>query len=144
MKIESLGHVVIKVRNQERSEAFYHGLLGLPICARFDAMKMTFYSLGNHHDFATVAVGDEAETAPARSPGLFHVAFKIGDSLDALREAKGHLEANGVKATPVDHEVTQSLYFDDPDGNTVELYVDTSAVWKSEPQRVAGAKPLAL
>ena len=28
MKIQSLGHVVIKVRNQQRGEAFYNGLLG--------------------------------------------------------------------------------------------------------------------
>ena len=31
MKIQSLGHVVIKVRNQERAKAFYNGLLKLPI-----------------------------------------------------------------------------------------------------------------
>ncbi len=144
MKIESLGHVVIKVRNQQRAEAFYHGLLGLPICARYDAMKMTFYSLGNHHDFATIATGDEVASAPPGAPGLFHVAFKIGDSLEALREAKGTLEAAGVKVVTADHDVTQSLYFADPDGNTVEVYVDTSDAWKRDPQRVAGAKPLAL
>ncbi len=34
MKIESLGHVVIKVRDQARSEKFYNGILGLPIVAR--------------------------------------------------------------------------------------------------------------
>ena len=33
MKIESLGHVVIKVRDQARSEKFYNGILGLPIVA---------------------------------------------------------------------------------------------------------------
>jgi catechol 2,3-dioxygenase len=144
MKIESLGHVVIKVRNQKKSEDFYHGLLGLPICARYDDMKMTFYSLGDHHDFATIAMGDDAESAPQRAPGLFHVAFKVGDNLDALREAKRHLEGAGVRVAAVDHEVTQSLYFSDPDGNTVEVYVDTSDAWRREPQRVAGAKPLTL
>ena len=34
MKIQSLGHVEIKVRGQQRAEAFYHGLLGIPIAAR--------------------------------------------------------------------------------------------------------------
>ena len=144
MKIESLGHVVIKVRNQERAEAFYNGVLGLPICARFEPMNMTFFSLGNHHDFAVLATGDGAERAPREAPGLLHVAFKVGDDLERLREAKRHLEAAGVQVRAVDHEVTQSLYFDDPDGNNIELYVDTSDVWKRDPQRVAAAKPLEL
>ena len=29
MNIQSLGHVVLKVRNQARAEAFYNGILGL-------------------------------------------------------------------------------------------------------------------
>ena len=43
-----------------------------------------------------------------------------------------------------DHEVTNSLYFADPDGNGVEVYVDVSDVWQRDPQRVAQLKPLAL
>ena len=79
MKIESLGHVVLKVRNQERAEAFYNGVLGLQICARLDEMRMTFFSLGNHHDDAVLAVGDDAEEPAQKSPGLLHVAFKVGE-----------------------------------------------------------------
>ncbi|MEE9180535.1 MAG: VOC family protein [Vicinamibacteria bacterium] len=149
MKIESLGHVVIKVRDQARSEKFYNGILGLPIVARLTpdqppGLCMTFFSLGNHHDFATCEVGADAQAAPAKSPGLMHVAFKIGESLDELREAKAHLESHGLKTVAEDHEVSQSLYFDDPDGNNVEVYVDTSDVWKHDTQRVASAKPLEL
>jgi hypothetical protein len=36
---------------------------------------MTFFSLGNHHDFAIRAVGDDVPNAPEQAPGLFHVAF---------------------------------------------------------------------
>lgn len=144
MQIESLGHVVIKVRDIARSEAFYNGVLGLPIVARSSRGPMTFFSLGDHHDFAIVALGDDAEGPGDKTVGLAHVAFKIGNSLEELREAKGHLDAQGVASAPVDHEVTGSLYFADPDGNQVELYVDTSDIWKAEPQRVAQASKLAL
>ncbi len=144
MKVQALGHVVVRVRNQQRAEEFYNGVLGLPICARLDDPSMTFFTLGNHHDFAVEVVGDDAETPGETSVGLAHVAFKIGESTDELREAKSHLESAGVKVLPVDHEVTQSLYFSDPDGNTVEVYVDASDVWKQEPQRVAQAEPLEL
>ena len=145
MQIESLGHVVIKVRDIERAEAFYNGVLGLPIVARSERSPiMTFFSLGNHHDFAILGLGDDAEAAPRKAAGLAHVAFKIGESLDDLREAKSHLDDAGIECAPVDHEVTKSLYFADPDGNQVELYVDASDVWKQEPQRVAQGTKLEL
>jgi catechol 2,3-dioxygenase len=144
MKIQSLGHVVIKVRNQQRAEAFYNGLLGLPIAARLAPLSMTFFTLGNHHDFAVTAVGDDAPDAPANAPGLFHVAFKIGTRIEELREAKAWLEAAGVQVSAFDHEVTKSLYFADPDGNTVELYIDASDVWKQRPETVACAAPMDL
>jgi catechol 2,3-dioxygenase len=40
----------------------------------------------------------------------------------------------------MDHTVTKSLYLQDPDGNEVELYVDASDAWKSDPQTVASAQ----
>ena len=144
MKIQSLGHVVIKVRNQERAELFYNGLLGIPIAARFAPMSMTFFTLGNHHDFAVAAVGDDALDAPSTSPGLLHVAFKIGTRIEELREAKLQLEAAGIKVEAYDHEVTKSIYFNDPDGNNIELYVDTSDVWKQRPETIAQISPLDL
>jgi catechol 2,3-dioxygenase len=146
MKILSLGHVVVRVRDRERSEKFYNGVLGLPICAHFDGdrLKMAFFTLGNHHDFAVMEVSGGGNNRSEDSIGLDHVAFKIGNSLDELREAKAKLESAGIKPNPVDHEVTKSLYFEDPDGNGVELYVDTSDVWRREPQRVAQLKPLEL
>ena len=36
-----------------------------------------------------------------------------------------------------DHTVSQSIYIADPDGNAIELYVDTSDVWRTDPQAVA-------
>lgn len=146
MQIKSLGHVVLRVTNRERAEQFYNGLLGLPICARLDqdGLKMAFFSLGDHHNFAVMEVTGEGSTKSESATGLHHVAFKIGNNLDELREAKAKLEAAGITPHPIDHEVTKSLYFADPDGNGIELYVDASDAWRQEPQRVAQLKPLQL
>lgn len=146
MKIEALGHVVVRVTDRARAEAFYGGLLGLPLCARYDGdgMRMAFFTLGDHHDFAISEVPADPSSAPRGGPGLDHVAFRIGDSLEQLREAKAKLDVAGVPSTPMDHEVTKSLYLADPDGNGVELYVDMSDVWRRDPQRVAQVAPLAL
>ena len=145
MHVQQLGHAVIKVRDMQRAEAFYHGVLGFPIAARTPNGSMTFFTLGNHHDLALIEVGADAPDAPRQAPGLFHLAFKIGDSLDDLRAAKAELEAAGITIDGVtDHTVSQALYLRDPDGNGVELYVDTSDVWKHEPARVAESAPLNL
>ncbi len=132
MRIESLGHVVIKVRDLEVAERFYHGILGIPIQSRSEAQQMTFFTLGDHHDFAVIAIGKEAAAADTKAVGTHHIAFKV-EGIDALREAKEHLESEGIAVAPVDHHVTKSLYFGDPDGNALELYADGSDDWKSDP-----------
>ena len=146
MQIQALGHVVLRVTDCSRAERFYGEVLGLPICARYDeeGMRMTFFTLGNHHDFAVMEVSGEDGAGGPSAVGLHHVAFKIGSNLDDLREAKAKLEAASIAVTPIDHEVTKSLYFSDPDGNGIEVYVDASDVWRKEPQRVAQLYPLEL
>jgi len=145
MEIEKLGHVVLKVRDLKQSERFYEGILGLPVAARMDRPPMTFFTLGNHHDFAIVEVGANGPDPAPNSPGLFHAAFKIGNCTDELREAKVQLESAGVAILGIsDHTVSQSLYIADPDGNAIEIYVDTSDVWRTNPQAVATIAPLGL
>ena len=128
---------MLKVRDMGKAEEFSHGVLGLPVAAgQREGLVMTYFTLGNRHDFALVEVGPGGSDAPADAPGLFHVAFKVGDSLDQLRSVKAELEATGVRIDMMaDHTVSQSIYVQDPDGNAIELYVDTSDVWRSEPDR---------
>jgi hypothetical protein len=38
--------------------------------------------------------------------------------------------------------VAQSIYLHDPDGNAIEVYVDTSDVWRTDPRAVASISPL--
>lgn len=146
MKIQGVGHVVLKVRDLERSKAFYEGVLGLKEVARFPGRMVFFSAGGNHHDLAVMAVGADAPAPPDHAVGLAHVALKIGDSLDLLREAKAQLDARHVPIRGTrDHRVSQSIYCEDPDGNTVELFVDGDpAIWTEDPSAVATIKPLTL
>jgi catechol 2,3-dioxygenase len=138
MKVQALAHIVMKVRNQGRAENFYNGILGFPIVARNEKFKMTFFCFGDyHHHFAIIDIGEDAKDSAEDSLGLYHAAFKIGDTLDELRKARDLLDAKGIETLARDHIVTQSLYFNDPDGNPLEFYVEGSDEWKSDPELIA-------
>jgi catechol 2,3-dioxygenase len=148
INVRNVGHVVLKVRDIERSARFYRDVLGLKEVARASfGRPMAFFSTGeNHHDIAVMEVGPDAALPQANGVGLYHVALVIGTTLDELRAAKAHLEAHGyTKLRLTDHKVTQSIYLDDPDGNGVELYVNADAsIWRQDPSRVATVGPLTL
>jgi catechol 2,3-dioxygenase len=148
IKIRNVGHVVLKVREIERAARFYRDVLGLKEVARANfGRPMAFFSTGeNHHDVAVLEVGAEAGAPQAGDVGLYHVALRIGTTLDELRAAKAHLEAHGYTQLRLsDHRVSQSIYLNDPDGNGVELYVDTDpAIWRADPASVATVGPLTL
>jgi catechol 2,3-dioxygenase len=146
INVQGVGHVVLKVRNLERAVQFYGNVLGLKEVGRLGT-TMAFFSAGsNHHDLAVLEVGANAALPDRGSVGLYHVALKIGDDLDALRAAKAHLDAHGVEILALrEHRVSQSIYLNDPDGNGLELFVDADpAIWREDPSRVATTGPLQL
>jgi catechol 2,3-dioxygenase len=146
MRVHGLGHVVLKVRDLKRSVPFYRDVLGLKEVGHFGERMVFFSVVDNHHDIALLQTRADADPAPEDAPGLAHVALKIGDSLEELRQARAWLEANGVSISRVrDHTVSRSIYFPDPDGNELEVFVDNERkVWLEDPELVATSKELAL
>lgn len=131
MQVQSLGHVVLKVRSLERSEAFYSGVLGIPVVDRIsDPVRMTFFSLSDrHHDFALVEVDNSTGPSDPTGVGLAHVAFEVGKSLEQFDAAKASVEAAGMRVLyEANRSIAKSLHVLDPDGNEVELYVDVRGI----------------
>lgn len=129
MPADHLGHVHLKVTDTERAVAFYRDVLGLEVTERID--RYAFLTFGeHHHDLALQGIGapetDDGVPATPRGPGvgLYHSAWEV-ESAGALRETAERLRERGVDASPVDHGISKALYFSDPDGNGVELYLDT-------------------
>ncbi len=155
MEVKELGHLVLYVRDIERSSRFYRDVLGwrqiLPDGESPLRMPVAAFSAPSgrtHHELLLIEVGEGAASQPAgRRVGLYHFGLKIGDSDDDLREAVNRLREAGVPiAGASDHTVTHSLYIADPDGNEIELYVDVPGVdWESDPALIgAPIKPLRL
>ena len=136
MEIRELGHVVLYVTNLQRVATFYREILGFNEVAQKPGMAV-FSSGRTHHELLLIEVGGIPQVSRAPRPGLYHIGFKIGDTIDELKAAKRELEAAGVTIVgSSDHGMTNSLYIKDPDGNELELYVDVSDEWKEHPESV--------
>jgi len=151
MRVRELAHVFLKIADVDRSLAFYRDTLGLPVTqiTRLNGRRVAFFKIGpNHHDFAIMEFPGILRD-DVTHVGVLHIAFNIGeqDNLDALRDAKARVEAAGYKVLrATQHVVTLSLYVEDPDGITVELFVDRDpAGYRNVPEYLGGsASPLAL
>jgi len=147
MALKKLGHVVLKVRDLERSEAFYTSVVGLQVTGRLPG-RMVFFSVpGNQdsHDLALWKVGPEAAPAQARQVGLFHVAWQV-DRPEDLEAFHARLVREGVSVRgTVDHGANLSVYFDDPDGHMLEMtYERPRAAWPAGVNPFAGRVPLSF
>ncbi len=124
IQARKLGHVVLKVRDVQASKVFYTRVLGLQVAHEDRQRGAVFLSFGTeHHDLALfqLATGD---TPTATQPGLHHTAWQL-ESFEALQDAHRELGRLGIAVeSTIEHNVTRSVYFHDPDGNRVELYCD--------------------
>ncbi|SEL86517.1 catechol 2,3-dioxygenase [Roseivivax marinus] len=120
-----IGHVHLKVSDLDRSIDFYQRVLGLKLMQRYGP-SAAFLSAGGYHHHLGLNTWDSkgAGPAPRGYPGLFHTAFLFPDR-KTLGEALARAIAAGVEISgAADHGVSEAVYFDDPDGNGVEIYRD--------------------
>jgi catechol 2,3-dioxygenase len=125
---DRIGHVVIKVRDLARSRQFYTDVLGLKLMMEIPKIKMAFFASNgrDHHEFACIEVGADAPGPSRGEIGLVHIAFRLRDEAH-LRAAYQELKEKQVPIlSTVDHGITKSIYFRDPDGHQLEVYCDNS------------------
>lgn len=131
---KKLSHLVLQTNRRPQMVEWYCTVLGAELL--YENPHIAFISYDDeHHRVAFVDPGPLADKAPAEGKtaraggevGLHHVAFTMS-SLDDLADQYIQLKGKGI--TPhrcVNHGVTTSMYFYDPDRNQVELLVDNFA-----------------
>lgn len=157
MEVKELGHVVLYVRDIERSARFYRDVLGwrqvLPApdgvadAGQRRSVMFNAPSGRTHHELLLIEVGADAAGQPeGKRIGLYHFGLKIGTTDEELRAAFAELKESGTAILGAsDHYATHSLYIADPDGNEIELYVDLpGADWERSDKIGGTAKPLRL
>ncbi|MEX2274026.1 MAG: VOC family protein [Actinomycetota bacterium] len=149
MKVKELGHLVLYVRNVERSRRFYRDVLGWNEVIDAPMPGAALFSSGRtHHELLLLEVGEDAAPIPeGRRVGMYHFGLKIGETDDEIRDALKTLIDEGVQIVgTADHTVTHSIYIRDPDGNEIELYIDVQPeTWRENPASIlAPPRPLAI
>lgn len=121
----TVGHVHLRVADLARGVAFYTEVIGLEVQAYYKGTSAFLSSNGYHHHIA-LNTWDSlgASPPPPGHTGLYHTAFLYPDRA-SLAAALRRVMAAGIEVTGAyDHGFSQSVYFNDPDGNGVEIYYD--------------------
>lgn len=144
----TLGHLVFYVRDLQRSLDFYMYVVGLQHVGSIFNDKAAILTGGStHHELLLIEVGEAHGPLQGRRIGLYHVGWKMGNSIEELKMVYQRVIDNDVELDGIsDHTVSQSLYVRDPDGNEVELYVDNPKInWKTDKRWIdEPVKPLKL
>jgi catechol-2,3-dioxygenase len=121
----SFSHIGIFVADLARMEDFYTRVLGFAVTDRGElgATSIVFLSLDpkEHHQIIL------ASGRPGELPfnPINQISFRLSE-LGALREMARRVERESVKdLAAVSHGNALSVYFRDPEGNRLELFVDT-------------------
>jgi catechol 2,3-dioxygenase len=122
IQASKLGHVALKVRDIVKSREFYVRTLGLKVAREYLEPRVVFLSFGQAHIELTL-FEEQTKDAPLVSHmGLHHTARQL-ESFQELQAAHRQLKTMGVTIEcTIEHGVTRSIYFHDPDRNRLELY----------------------
>ena len=95
-RIKRLTHLVIRVRDVERSERFYTEVMGFHVTAKYPGM--VFYATEDEpttHDLATQEIGMDAPGPQQNRVGLYHMAWQV-ETLEDLRDFHRRLKEHEV------------------------------------------------
>ena len=125
-KVMSLGHVGLYVRDIGRSKAFYRDILGLEVSDESPKSGSVFMTakgrLEEHHELLLM---------PGREDGkvVQQISFRCASLSDVKEFYRRFLDNKIPIIRVVSHGNAVGVYFQDPDGNQVEVYWPTGVDW---------------
>ena len=129
MSVPVLHHVTMKTTRVAAMVAWYGTVLGMRTHYDGPAGAWLTNDAANHRIALLPAPGVRDDPEKIAHTGLHHLAFEYGDLGDLLDTYERLADAGIVPHACLDHGMTTSLYYADPDGNSVELQTDNFGDW---------------
>ena len=120
MNLEQIDHLALSCNNLEKSKQWYVDVLGFEqiYVDEWNGIPI-FLRLGS----TSIALFPDTHTSklqPNQSKGISHFALKAGTQSDFL-QAQDELHSHEIEYVFQDHDISHSIYFNDPDGHRVEI-----------------------
>jgi catechol 2,3-dioxygenase len=116
-----VGTVHLGVTDGEAAKAFYGQVVGLTLLSETEE-ELRFGSTAGRE--LVVLVPGSSRPVVERTTGLYHLALLLPDRRELAR-VMGRLASIHYPQAPTDHVMTKSDYLSDPDGNGIEIYVES-------------------
>ena len=142
MGYQGINHLALVTNDMDKTVRFYRDILGMPLVATLSGevegqqMRHYFFSLGPGSCLAFFEWPD-VEMPPPKDSGIpssgrqfDHVSICV-DSEETMLRLQQQVRDAGVPATDVvDHGMVHSIYFEDPNGISLEFSVWTQDLEK--------------
>ena len=118
-----LSHVGLYVTDVPKMIDFYTQVLGFVVSDGAPDGRITFLSRNpsDHHQVVLV----RGRTIDSETPMVQQVSFNIGNLAAVQRAYRKVTDAGCQGIRPISHGNAWSVYFQDPEGNQIEMFCDT-------------------
>jgi catechol 2,3-dioxygenase len=125
-----LHHVNLKTIRLQEMIDWYGTVVGLKPTFQYEGGAWLTNDAANHRLALLYVPGLSDDPDKIAHTGIHHTAFEYA-SLAELLDTYGRLQAEGIVPHGcLDHGMTTSFYYADPDGNSVELQADNFGDWQ--------------
>ena len=113
-------HLQLKVRDLKKSIEFYTTVLGFRVLEQEG--ETVYFTNDGQSSILSIVEQPDAISHQGHT-GLYHIAFLLPTRKDLGNIIQHFIELN-VSVGAGDHDVSEALYLNDPDGNGIEVYTD--------------------
>lgn len=125
-----LHHVNLKTTRLQEMIEWYGEVVGVEVTHQFPGGAWLTNDEANHRVALLASPKLKDDPDKLAHTGMHHMAFEY-DSVGDLLATYERLKADGIEPhMSLDHGMTTSIYYVDPDGNSVELQSDNFGDWQ--------------
>lgn len=127
-------HVQLKVSNLKRSIEYYTTIIGFKMLQQTETEA--FLTTDGQTSLVSLVEVQNAQPLKQGFAGLYHLALLLPSRKDLGNIVQHFVDLN-IRLGAADHDVSEALYLNDPDGNGIEIYLDrdeTEWTWHENEQ----------